>query len=188
MKLETTNQRDRKKYYHFHDDHKHTIDECWQLKDEIERLIRQGNLKRFPKMKGRQDKSKDKSQEKHNKKEPIGVIKVITRGLKNVFSVDTKLFSKDPITCRPRDFENIRRPHSDPLVINILVNRYMMQRVLVDIGSSVNLITLEVYEKLGLKREDLTKVIFPLVRLGDKIVSIAETTNLTVILDDKVHK
>lgn len=28
------------KYYYFHNDHRHTAEECRQLKDEIERLIR----------------------------------------------------------------------------------------------------------------------------------------------------
>ncbi len=73
-------------------------------------------------------------------------------------------------------------------MINILLNRYIEQRVLIDLGSSVNLITLEVYEKLELKRAYLTKVMFPLVGLGDKIVPVAGTTNLVVILGDKVYK
>ncbi|KAJ9134970.1 hypothetical protein P3X46_032198 [Hevea brasiliensis] len=84
--------------------------------------------------------------------------------------------------------KNIKRPHSNPLAINILMNRYMVQRVLIDTGSSVNLITLRVYEKLGLKKVDHTKVMFPLVKLGDKTVSVAKTMNLIVILGNEVHK
>ncbi len=40
MKPKITNQRDKKKYCYFHDDHRHTTDKCRQLKDKIERLIR----------------------------------------------------------------------------------------------------------------------------------------------------
>ncbi|KAJ9145946.1 hypothetical protein P3X46_028273 [Hevea brasiliensis] len=64
----------------------------------------------------------------------------------------------------------------------------MVRRVLIDIGSSINLITLEVYEKLGLKKANLTKVAFPLVGLGDKTIPVAGTTNLIAILGDKIHK
>ncbi|KAJ9162848.1 hypothetical protein P3X46_022590 [Hevea brasiliensis] len=74
------------------------------------------------------------------------------------------------------------------MLINILLNRYMVQRVLINIGSSINLITLEVYKKLGFKKAYLTKVMFPLVRLGDKTMPVAGTTNLIVILGNKVHK
>ncbi|KAJ9176291.1 hypothetical protein P3X46_011622 [Hevea brasiliensis] len=132
MKLEIANQRDKKKYCHFHDDYRHTTDECQQLKDEIKKLIRQGNLKRFARTEGRQEKLKDKSQEKYDKEKPIGVINVIAGGpkghkssnkraaealnLENIFSIDTKSISRDPIIFELKDYENIKRPHSPPVV------------------------------------------------------------------------
>lgn len=39
--------RDKTMYCRFHKDYKHTIEECRELKDEIERLIRDGSLRRF---------------------------------------------------------------------------------------------------------------------------------------------
>ena len=39
--------RNRRKYCRFHKDHGHDTDECIQLKDEIEALIRRGRLARF---------------------------------------------------------------------------------------------------------------------------------------------
>ncbi|KAJ9134997.1 hypothetical protein P3X46_032223 [Hevea brasiliensis] len=64
----------------------------------------------------------------------------------------------------------------------------MVRRVLIDIRSLVNLVTLEIYKKLRLKRNDLTKVTFPLVGLGDKIILVAGTTNLTIALGNEVFK
>ncbi|KAJ9180643.1 hypothetical protein P3X46_008859 [Hevea brasiliensis] len=147
MKLEIANQRDKKKYYHFHDDHRHTTDECQQLKDKIERLIHQGNLRRFAKIEGMQDKTKDKTGGAEGHKDNG---KRIARAvsLENVFSINMESFSKDPFTFGPKDYENIKRLHSDSIVINILLNRYMVQRVLIDTGNLVNLITLEVYKNL----------------------------------------
>ena len=35
------------KYYHFHRDHGHNMDECYDLKQQVEALIKQGKLKNF---------------------------------------------------------------------------------------------------------------------------------------------
>ena len=39
--------RPRNKYCHFHRDHEHDTSDCYDLKQQIEALIRQGKLQRF---------------------------------------------------------------------------------------------------------------------------------------------
>ena len=39
--------RNKSKYYRFHRDHGHNTDECYELKQQIESLINQGELKIF---------------------------------------------------------------------------------------------------------------------------------------------
>ena len=41
------NKRSRDKYRHFHRDHSHDTVDCYDLKQQIEALIRQGKLQRF---------------------------------------------------------------------------------------------------------------------------------------------
>ena len=41
------NKRSRDKYYRFHHDHDHDTADCYDLKQQIEALIRQGKLQRF---------------------------------------------------------------------------------------------------------------------------------------------
>ena len=41
------NKHNRNKYYRFNRDHGHDMDECFDLKQQIENLIRQGNLRNF---------------------------------------------------------------------------------------------------------------------------------------------
>ncbi|XP_065628093.1 uncharacterized protein LOC136066940 [Quercus suber] len=41
------NKHNRNKYCHFHRDHEHDTDECFDLKQQIENLIRQGKLRNF---------------------------------------------------------------------------------------------------------------------------------------------
>ncbi|KAK6151230.1 hypothetical protein DH2020_016162 [Rehmannia glutinosa] len=50
--------RDNGKYYHFHKYHGHDAEECFQLKDKIERLIQQGYLKIFVRIKGSEAEGK----------------------------------------------------------------------------------------------------------------------------------
>ena len=41
------NKRPRNRYFHFHQDHGHDTSECYDLKQQIEALIKQGKLQRF---------------------------------------------------------------------------------------------------------------------------------------------
>lgn len=47
MNFDRAKERDKSKLCRFHNDHGHTTDECQNLKDEIERLIKEGPLRKF---------------------------------------------------------------------------------------------------------------------------------------------
>lgn len=59
---------------------------------------------------------------------------------------------------------------------------------MVDIGSSVDLINLDVFNKLSLDKKNLAKVSYSLVGLWDKTVAILGTINLPLMLGDEKHK
>lgn len=77
--------------------------------------------------------------------------------------------------------------HNDPLVVIVRLNRDV-KWVLMDTGNSINLVTLEVYNKLDLDKNSLTKVSYPLLGLGDKIMVVLGTVNLHLVLGDEKHK
>ncbi|KAG8650351.1 hypothetical protein MANES_07G030402v8 [Manihot esculenta] len=77
---------------------------------------------------------------------------------------------------------------NDLLVVKILLNRYEVRRVLVDTGSSVNLLILNVFNKLGLDKGSLVRVSYPLVGLEDKTVAVLGTINLPLVLGDEKYK
>ena len=54
---------DKKKYCHFHKDHNHYTEDCRDLKDQIEELIRKEKLQRFMK-KGGSSRSRDNDKDK----------------------------------------------------------------------------------------------------------------------------
>lgn len=57
-----------------------------------------------------------------------------------------------------------------------------------DTSSSVNLLTLYIFNKLYVDKNDLVKVFYPLAGLGDKSVAMLGTINLPVVLRDEKHK
>nr|XP_016486756.1 PREDICTED: uncharacterized protein LOC107806998 [Nicotiana tabacum] len=58
--------------------------------------------------------------------------------------------SEDILTFSKEDFETLTRPHNDVLVNSFLLNNIQIKHVLVDPGSSTNLIRWKVVEQLGL--------------------------------------
>ena len=75
------NKRSRDKYYCFHHNHGHDTADCYDLKQQIEALIRQGKLHRFV-SKGRIDPPRDQVPRRENKRPrlPIGDIRMIVGG------------------------------------------------------------------------------------------------------------
>ena len=72
------NKRNRNKYCRFHRDHGHNTYECYNLKQQIENLIRQGKLRNFLGQKHKDEKLKGKVEE--SSRHPLGEIRVIIGG------------------------------------------------------------------------------------------------------------
>ena len=72
------NKRNRNKHCCFHRDHGHDTDECYDLKQQIENLIRQGKLRNFLGRKYKDEKLKGKVEE--SSRPPLGEIRVIIWG------------------------------------------------------------------------------------------------------------
>ena len=60
--------------------------------------------------------------------------------------------------------------HDDALVITLRIRGYDMKRVMVDQGSAVKIMYLDLYKGLNLKVEDLTAYSSPLVSFKGKII------------------
>ena len=73
------NKRNKNKYCRFHRDHGHDMDECFDLKQQIENLIRQGKLRHFVERDHKDEKLKAKMEE--SSRPPLGEIRVIIGGI-----------------------------------------------------------------------------------------------------------
>ena len=181
MKSDPT-RRDDTKYCEFHKDHGHRTDDCIQLKKEIEYLIRRGHLNRYmaPKERERVQPPPPRQPTSVQHQPPLGEIHVISRGfagckesnssrkahLRSIRSGETigvQTVSKLPrldttITFSDFDMEGCQHPHDNPLVIKSIVANKTIHRVLVDNGSSADIIFASAFDKMGIGREKLKLV------------------------------
>ena len=70
------------------------------------------------------------------------------------------------MTFGPKDMCPLQASHNDPLVVQLKIATTMVQRVLVDTGSSVDIITLECFKKLQYSEKDLEAIGTPLIGFG----------------------
>ena len=88
------NKRNRNKYCHFHRDHGHDTDEYFDLKQQIENLIRQGKLRNFLGRDYKDEKLKAKVEELS--RPPLGEIRMIVGGsLTGQLSKSKKTYLKE---------------------------------------------------------------------------------------------
>ena len=86
--------------------------------------------------------------------------------LRNIRSgevVEVQVVSKLPrldmsITFSDSDLEGCQHPHDDPLVIRAVVANKTVHRVLVDLGSSADIIFASAFDKMGIGREKLEPI------------------------------
>ena len=135
------NKRNRNKYCRFHRDHGHDTDECFDLKQQIENLIRQGKLSNFLGRDYKDEKLKAKVEE--SSRPPLGEIRMIVGGsstgqssrsrktyLKVVQNVQlsrrspkTRTPDEQAITFTDEDASRIHHLHDDAIVITLLIDR-----------------------------------------------------------------
>ena len=85
------------------------------------------------------------------------------RSFRSEETLEVQAMSKLPrldttITFSDADLEGCQHPHDDPLVIRVVVANKIVHRVLIDNGSSTNIIFASAFEKMGIGREKLEPV------------------------------
>ncbi|KAL2236255.1 UNVERIFIED_CONTAM: Retrovirus-related Pol polyprotein from transposon opus [Sesamum indicum] len=209
------------KYCKFHRERGHDTEECYQLKDEIERLIRQGYFKELV-LKCRADeniirrsrsRSPDRKQDKgkgvlkeanpENNVPAKGVIYTIAGGPEGGDSRRSrKRQSKDDqrsqlianiepeeeITFGNKDRANKVGSQNDPMVVKLDIANFAVHKVLVDNGSSADIILKDVLEKMGLENARLELVRTPLVGFGGSEIAPLGTLDLPVSMGDEPRR
>ena len=171
------------KYCRFHRDHEHDTDECFDLKQQIENLIRQRKVRNFLGRDHKDEKLKVKVEE--SSRPLLGEIRMIIGGsstgqssrsrktyLKVVQNVqlsgrlpNMRTTEEQAITFTDEDAARIHHLHDDAIVITLLLADYTTRRV-VDNGSSTDILYYPAFQQMKLERYQLRLMYLPLVGFG----------------------
>ena len=79
-------------------------------------------------------------------------------------------FTQEPIAFSDDDLEGTIQPHDNALVVTTRINGFIVKRVLIDQESGAELMYLDLFRGLVLKKEDLSKYDTPLVGFDGQMV------------------
>ena len=82
------------------------------------------------------------------------------------------------------DARRLHHPHDDALVVNIRIEDYNMHRVLINNGSSVDILYYPALQQMGISRERLVLMNAPLVGFGGTRVLPLGAVTLSVMVGD----
>ena len=198
--------RPRNKYYRFHRDHKHNTADSYNLKQQIEALIRQGKLQRFvSKERTNPPQQQALGRENEGPRPPIGDIRMIVGGVatsrsskkarktylrtvQNVQLVGTvpKMAPIDnPVVgFSEEDARRLHHPHDDAIIVSLRVGDYNMNWVLVDYGKSTDILYYPAFQQMRIDREYLIPINAPLVSFGRMRVFPIGAVTFSVMVGD----
>ncbi|XP_024023058.1 uncharacterized protein LOC112092091 [Morus notabilis] len=196
--------RNQKKFCRFHGDVGHHTNDFADLKDEIERVIREGRLQEFraerrPRNDGHGGQNDGRRREENQRpedREPVNVIQTILGGpyiggdsrrsqkdyaheargvyqerFWSVSAVKTPRYSHTDVAFNEDNASGVHFPHNDALVVEAMIGNHTVCRILVDNGSSVDLLYSDCLEKMGIQKEQLEKTSRPLYGFtGDSVI------------------
>ncbi|PON96306.1 hypothetical protein TorRG33x02_078950, partial [Trema orientale] len=90
-----------------------------------------------------------------------------------------------PIAFTQQDLATVRLPHDDPLVVKLQIDSSMVGRVLIDRGSSADVLFLNTFENMGLNRSMLRPTYQPLFAFDSNRVSPLRVATLKVHATDR---
>ena len=91
----------------------------------------------------------------------------------------------DPIAFDDEDLEGTIQPHDDALVIAAQISGFLVKRVMIDQGSRVDVMYLNLFKGLELKNQDLAKYDSPLVSFDERVVIPQGQISLPVSMEGK---
>ncbi|KAD6796232.1 hypothetical protein E3N88_07128 [Mikania micrantha] len=202
--------RDKSKWCAFHEDFGHITDDCIALRKEISYLLSKGHLKELlGKKKDRRQDSNGFPKRAASPPKDAKVINFISGG-SDICGTSNSAARKHPIEAkmengeRPtktstlttetvvsfeeQDRENILDPHHDGLVITLYVANHYVRRILIDGGSSVNIIQLETLKRMNIPESEITTKSLILVGFSGEAKATVGEIKLPVYIEGEYRE
>ena len=162
--------RDTTKHCDYHETHGHTTDSCISLKYLLERLVHEGQINQYlPRQITNGTPSNDKGNNPSTSNAGKNIVNMVIGGHQSpppspirseVLAISQQEQARIGITFNDDDFEGINPQHSEALVVSVEIANNIVKKVLIDNGSSVDILFMHCWERLkleGYKLEECPK-------------------------------
>ncbi|XP_020413028.1 uncharacterized protein LOC109947446 [Prunus persica] len=189
--------RDTGKFCRYHQHNSHNTEDCISLRKIVERLIREGKLDQYI--------ARQPTAPVPNPVRQINMISTISGGptiagmsnrsmkqyvraaqFPQVFGIEVNRHQEipkvrwEPITFCEEEEEGILYPHDDPMIIRAEIANYDVGRVLIDTGSSVNVIFSKAFRGMGIKDCQVNRQLTPLLSFSGDLVQPIGSVKLPI--------
>uniref|UniRef100_A0A2N9EQY4 RNA-directed DNA polymerase n=1 Tax=Fagus sylvatica TaxID=28930 RepID=A0A2N9EQY4_FAGSY len=167
-----------KPYCSYHRERGHLTEQCRAYKYHLEQLVKNGHLRQYIDETKNSQQSIEAPKLKIKDSAPIGIIDVFQIGdSAQMAPVPLKKESTEQILFTNQDLEGVQVPHSDALVVTLRIGEFDVKRILIDPGSSVEIMYESLFKGLGLEKKDLSLVEGPLSGFsGETVVPTGKVT------------
>ncbi|XP_021817131.1 uncharacterized protein LOC110759386 [Prunus avium] len=189
--------RDTGKFYRYHQQNSHNTEDCISLRKIVERLIREGKLDQYI--------ARPQQAPVPNANRQINMISMISGGptlaggsnrsrkqyvrvaqYPQVLGIEGSRHAKmlkvrwEPITFSEEEEEGIIYPHDDPMIIRAEIAAFDVGRILIDTGSSVNVIFADAFKELGIDDSQVNRQLSPLLSFSGDLVQPIGSVSLPI--------
>ncbi|XP_021822805.1 uncharacterized protein LOC110764199 [Prunus avium] len=189
--------RDTGKFCRYHQQNSHNTEDCISLRKIVERLIREGKLDQYI--------ARPQQAPVPNANRQINMISTISGGptlagasnrsmkqyvraaqYPQVLGIESSRHTKmpkvrwEPITFSEEEEEGIIYPHDDPMIIRAEIAKFDVGRILIDTGSSVNVIFADAFKELGIDDSQVNRQLSPLLSFSGDLVQPIGSVSLPI--------
>ncbi|GAV70342.1 hypothetical protein CFOL_v3_13840, partial [Cephalotus follicularis] len=166
------------KYCWYHSDHEHDTEECRKLKNQIEDLIRKRHLCKYMDRNAPQQRRERREEASQQPEEQQHQPRVQQIQYSKRLKTDG---DEEVVSFLEVDYEGVRLPHDDPVVVTLLVELFTMKRILIDNGSLVDILYKHAFDQLRIPTDQLKPLKTPLVGFAREMVHPLGSIDLSVV-------